>query len=180
MKQNKLSYSSQNQTLFKSIQPIYELSFPEDERRDFEELISLTETEPTFYADVYTEGDETVGFITYWQFNDFIYVEHFAVDEKTRGKGYGKVILKNLLKQADLPIILEVEKPENDINKRRIRFYENMGFRLSLKPYLQPPYSPDKKAVPLLLMSYGSMDMDAFFDKIVDVLHTKVYKATIL
>ncbi|MCD7971708.1 MAG: GNAT family N-acetyltransferase [Candidatus Azobacteroides sp.] len=175
MEYHQLSSSQQDPVLLKSIRSIYEQAFPPDERREFCEVLRIAEQEQAFHVDIYTQNGETIGFITHWNFEDFIYVEHFAVDEKTRGKGYGKVILENLLTQSSLPLILEVEPPEDEICKRRIRFYENIGFVLFSAPYLQPPYSPGKNPVSLLLMSFGLINMEVSFNKIVRILHQKVY-----
>lgn len=163
--------------IINSIRSIYERSFPEDERRDFADLAELTNTEPAFRIDIFTdENAESIGFISYWIFSDFVYVEHFAVDENKRGKGYGKFILEKLVNLSSLPLILEVEPPEDETSIRRIRFYENMGFILSKIPYLQPAYGPDKKSVPLLLMSKGNIDLNNCHDQVKETLFREVYK----
>lgn len=176
MQQHQLSNSNKNDSLLKSIRPIYEASFPVDERRDFEDLLSIAESEDFFHADIYVENDETIGFITYWHFPEFIYIEHFAVHENTRGKGFGNIILTNLLENSALPIILEVEKPENETSRRRIRFYENMGFTLCEKPYIQPAYAPEKNSLSLFLMHYGDIDMNISFEHVKNTLYKHVYK----
>ncbi len=162
--------------LLPTIRPIYESAFPLDERRDFEDIIHLTEYEPCFHVDICTDNNQTIGFITYWNFAEFIYIEHFAVDESQRGKGYGKKVLSELLHQEELPLVLEVERPEDEISIRRIRFYETMGFSLCKIPYVQPPYSQGKNPVDLFLMSYGKIDLNTKFDLVKSILYKKVYK----
>ena len=78
--------------------------------------------------------------------------------------------------QTSKPVVLEVEKPEDDFSRRRIGFYERLG--LKLWPdchYIQPPYDDKKKPMELLLMSYGSLDMNKLFGEVRDILHTQVY-----
>ncbi len=47
---------------------------------------------------IYDE-DEFCGIILYWQTENFIYVEHFAISVSKRGEGLGKKALKLLIKK---------------------------------------------------------------------------------
>lgn len=100
-----------------------------------------------------TEG-EAAGFITYWTFDSFVYVEHFAVGEKVRGGGLGGKALQEFRKMMARPVVLEVERPgSNDMADRRIAFYRRNGFHtIDSYEYMQPPYAPRLPEVPLLLM----------------------------
>ncbi|MDR3250140.1 MAG: GNAT family N-acetyltransferase [Tannerella sp.] len=175
MQQYLLSYEAQNEALLRSLRGIYETSFPPDERRRFEDVVRIASSEQAFHVDIYTESGETVGFIMYWNFEKFVYAEHFAVLEKYRGNGYGSTIIRSLLNRLALPLLLEVEKPEDETSARRIRFYEKLGLKLSAVPYRQPPYSADKNSVPMCLMSYGDIDLSKRFDEVRNVLYAKVY-----
>ena len=145
----------------KFIERIYTESFPPDERRDFSDVIS--------------DENKAVGFISYWEWNDFSYVEHFAVDSSCRGSGYGATAMTELLKRINNPAVLEVEKPLDDISQRRIRFYERLGFVLCTRPYTQPPYSSEKQPLELYLMSFGKIDLNQVFDTVASRIHQKVY-----
>jgi GNAT superfamily N-acetyltransferase len=173
-----ISDTSPNRELLNLILPIYETSFPADERRHFADVIRIAATESAFRAEIYTEGDVALGFILYWRFPVFIYAEHFAVSENVRGKGLGRSLFSRFLKQACLPVVLEVEKPEDATSIRRIRFYESLGMKLSTAPYLQPPYSADKHPVSLLLMSYGDIDLNKQMYNIETFLYRNVYRAS--
>ncbi len=63
-----------------------------------------------------------IGFIAIWEFDDFVYVEHFALTESCRGLGLGSKMLKETAKLFEKPLCLEVEPPTTDIARRRIRF----------------------------------------------------------
>jgi ribosomal protein S18 acetylase RimI-like enzyme len=160
-----------------AIRRLYESSFPVDERRCFNDVVRLAETEPAFHADIYsTEGhDGVVGFVFYWHFAPFLYVEHFAVCENLRGQGHGRAVFRDFLTRSDRPVILEVERPEDETSRRRIRFYERLGLTRSDVPYMQPPYGPDRQPVPLALMSCGNFDLGMRFDEVRDLLYVKVY-----
>jgi GNAT superfamily N-acetyltransferase len=153
------------------VQSLYESAFPPDERRDFGALLDIAATKPAFHAEIYKKETALLGFIFYWMFRDFVYVEHFAIAESLRGQGYGRRFLSELCRKTALPAVLEVEVPENELHKRRIRFYETLGFKLSDMPYLQPAYSPDKNPVPMLLMYRG----DVCLEKAVEEIGKEVY-----
>lgn len=157
------------------IERIYTESFPQDERRDFDEVVRLLRENDDFEIVMIADQEKPVGFISYWSWSDFTYMEHFAIDSHCRGAGYGAIAMTTLLQQIGKPAVLEVEKPTDDLSRRRIHFYERLGFTLSTRPYIQPPYSPDRNPLELYLMSYGAIDLDSVFDTVVSRIHSRVY-----
>ena len=77
---------------------------------------------------------------------------------------------------TDKDICLEVELPETEKAKRRIAFYERNGFFLNNYEYEQPAYSADKKAVPLLIMTYNKPVSYERFKEIRKELYLHVYE----
>lgn len=168
--------NAEDKEILSFIRQVYEESFPYDERREFEDIEKLLREKPEFKMIAVFAGKSPVGFLSFWEWDSFIYAEHFAIDSKTRGAGYGAEVLRNFLGQTSKPVVLEVEKSEDDFSRRRIGFYERLG--LKLWPdchYIQPPYDDKKKPMELLLMSYGSLDMNKLFGEVRDILHTQVY-----
>jgi ribosomal protein S18 acetylase RimI-like enzyme len=160
---------------FDAIWKIFKESFPEDERRNFKEQNDLLK-ESRYNLNPIYDGDEIIGFTAIWDFDDFTYVEHFAVKKDLRGKGYGSKIIKDVISKNDKLIILEVEKPETDEAIRRIEFYKRVGFHVNNYEYIQPPYDKDKQYVPLIIMSFpNKIDMSQFA-KIREDLYKIVYK----
>lgn len=73
------------------------------------------------------------------------------------------------------PLVIEVEPPTDEMACRRIGFYERNGLRLwNDVEYVQPPYSPDRHAIELKLMTYGGISLSAG-DKYVKRIHRDVY-----
>lgn len=155
---------------------LYLHSFPENERRDVEDWIRLTHNEPAFHNNIILEDSKNVGLITFWNFADFVYVEHFAIDNSIRGKGLGGLAIEMLLKKVEKPVVLEVEPPVGDIEKRRIAFYERHGFILCDKKYFQPAYDESKQGMELKIMYSGIDDIEEMYDEIVKSLYEKVYR----
>ncbi|MDO5570950.1 MAG: GNAT family N-acetyltransferase [Bacteroidales bacterium] len=172
---------TQNKVQVSTIEKIYTYSFPENERRDFNFLLELLNSDPYFNIVAVKDEQTTIGFITYWEFMKYIYIEHFAIDESYRGKGAGKFALNKFHQIIPLPIILEVEPPTNELSKRRISFYERLNFYLwSDLHYIQPPYRIGGESLKLILMSLGKIDLNRMFQEVVDTLYDKVYKVKAL
>ena len=140
-------------------------AFPENERRDDNRQRANTDRNPLFYCLlVQTEKEQPIGLLTYWQFDEFIYIEHFAMIDAERGKGYGSEAMKFFLSQAEKPVVLEAEMPHssNDQALRRIRFYKRLGFRVCSAPYKQPPYRCTDGWLPMKILKYGNLPFSYF------------------
>ncbi|MDL2255841.1 GNAT family N-acetyltransferase [Parabacteroides sp. OttesenSCG-928-K15] len=164
-----------NDPLLDKVEATYNDSFPPVERRDFSLVRNLLETEPDFTLLSLYWQDEYAGFITYWDLGGFLYVEHFALDPSARNGGVGSKAMQIFLSESELPVILEVEMPTDELSRRRIGFYERLGFVLDNTPYQQPPYRPDEGWFDMLLMAYGAIDLKKDFEKVRTALYSRVY-----
>lgn len=149
-------------------------SFPSCEHRTYDEQRAFFDNSKyTVYAA--WESEELKAFIAVWDFDDFRYIEHFAVNPKMRNGGVGGSVLKEVAEMSDKMLCLEAELPETDIAKRRICFYERNGFFLNEYSYIQPAITKGERPVPLVVMtSERTIDKDEF-EKIRDVLYKEVY-----
>lgn len=160
------------------VEDLYITAFPPEERRPLYKLYSLYNREDSPYnIEVIEEENKIVGFITYWDFEDYIYVEHFSISDKYRNGGFGKrSLLEFMAKMNHRPLVLEVELDTDEMAKRRIGFYQRLGFTLwDQLPYIQPPYLEGGMSLPMYLMSANGLDVAAHFEEIKDTLYRKVY-----
>ncbi len=171
--------SPKNTEALQFVEAIYIQSFPADERRPFCEVVHLLTEHSAFHLTLLSLDKRPMGFISHWQWEEFAYIEHFAVDSTQRGSGYGAQGMQQLLGLLGCPVVLEVEPPVEDLARRRIGFYQRLGFELCNLPYTQPPYSPELQSVSLLLMSYGNMHLDSCFESVVKQLYREVYGVTV-
>jgi len=155
---------------------IYEDTFPPDERRSWLQMASLFVNPQFCMSEIYLK-QEFIGFIAVWNLEDFRFIEHFAILDSLRGKGYGSQVLNYILSQKTSPVILEVEKMTSDLSMKRISFYEKLGFHLSDFEYFQPPYSIDKNKVKMLLMSYPDKIKSDDFEWIKNKIYKMVYQS---
>ena len=162
---------------FDQVFSIIEQSFPTDEYRTFEEHKELLK-EPGYCIYVqHTPHQETVGaFLAVWEFADFVYIEHFAIDSALRGNGIGSAVIQEAHQLFSKQICLEVELPTTNLAKRRIAFYERNGFFLNVYPYMQPPISKGKNELPLLIMTSEERIDQKRFGHIQQMLYQRVYK----
>lgn len=158
---------------FDSVYSIMEKSFPTDEIRPYNEQRELLFEER--YR-VYVYGDEPKGFIGTWEFDEFVFIEHFAVDETFRNSGLGSIMLNEFLSLQKKTVCLEVECPDTEIAERRIGFYERNGFFLNEYDYYQPPISKGKNIVPLMIMTSKGKVTKEVFKRMRNTLYQKVYR----
>lgn len=144
---------------------LYNESFPENERRLYKSAEHVAEFVKEkggkFHGFAIDDGGgDFLGFLSYWVFEGYIYIEHFAVQPEHRGKNIGRKLLSHLFKTVGENVLIEVEKPETEEARRRIRFYESCGFRMREDiNYVQPPYSAEQSGVEMMLMTHGDVKL---------------------
>ena len=152
-------------------------AFPYEERRDesHEEKCFLKKE---FNFCEIIDNNESVGLIVFWLFKEYLFVEHVAINKELRGKGYGSKTFELLKSQYNLPIILEAESPETEMQKKRIKFYENLGFKVNSYDYTQPSYH-NAQSVPLLVLSFPKILSQSEFDLFFKETRSVVYECGI-
>lgn len=160
---------------FTSAWKLYEEAFPFYERRKLEAQILLLKN-PNYKFDVFVEKNAFIGFILWWNFKDFQYIDHFAVTKSKRNNGYGAKILKEFIKRNSKPTLLEVELPDSSINTKRIKFYERLGFKLNQHQY-KVPSSIDDRKIDLLVMTYPRMISKENLSEFVSNNHPVIFKS---
>lgn len=165
------------QHLLREIKLLYVNSFPIEERREWTGIECLLQTEMSGYnMKVIMHNNQFAGFISWWKFDCFCYVEHFAINHNMRGKGTGAQALMQFINEVKSAVVLEVELPqEGEMARRRIDFYCRNGFVAhSHFNYIQPPYSKELPSVPLMLMT-ANAPANIDLNHIASTLHNKVY-----
>ena len=148
-------------------------NFPLNERREDGDTLKLL-SNANFHPYYIEENGNLVGFITLWQLKSCYFIEHFAVFDAYKNKGYGTKTL-NLIIKMYKNVILEVEEPLDNLKVRRIEFYKRNGFVLNDFEYYQPPYRSVDEPTKLLIMS--TFNVDGNFFKIKSELYKTVYES---
>ena len=156
---------------------LYVEAFPLCERRDNDKwLACLCDKDKPFVLFGIMCDNTFIGILSCWEFSDFVYVEHFAVNSNARGNGIGAKAMSALKAHyGSTPLVLEVEMPTEEIAIRRIGFYQRQGFCLNDKNYMQPPYRESESWFNLKLMTTDNAFLDAHFDMVRDDIYHKVY-----
>jgi len=162
---------------FKQFTDLMTLSFSEKERRACEDLPLLTKYEAFAIEAYFNYNSELEYFITHWNLDKFVFIEHFALSHHLRGKGMGSNVLRSFIDKKKCPIVLEVEPPVDSISRRRIQFYERLGFTLFHWKYQQPPYRQSDDFLDLLLMTNSPelLQNKNGFQSIKAEIHRRVY-----
>lgn len=156
---------------FEQLYALMEEAFPYGERRDEEEQKKLFDC-PYYHVYGMVNDAKVIAFLAAWELPSVRFVEHLATDASQRGTGIGKALLQEYMKQSEVPIVLEVEHPNTEIAKRRIHFYERLGFHLYPQlPYKQPSFH-QQSPIPLHLMTYP----DRYDITTMRIVHKELYK----
>lgn len=156
---------------FDSVYTQLENNFIPDERRERKDARALLEN-PAFTMYHILKNNEKVGFVTIWELDSFDFIEHFVIYENYRNQGLGAKTL-DLLKSRGKKLVLEAELPTDELQKRRVAFYQRCNFVKNQFDYTQPPYKKGGLGVPMVLMSYPCALNDA--ENTVSKIYKTVY-----
>lgn len=106
-----------------------------------------------YALEAWFDEDVFIGLSGCWQFAGYCYVEHLAIDDTLRSRGYGKQLLAQILTRAPLTI-LEIDPLSSEIAHKRLRFYQSMGFHANPWAHRHPTYHQGIADHELLVLSY--------------------------
>ena len=149
-------------------------AFPYEERRDISDQKKCLNNDFFKFFEIF-DDEADVGFITIWDFPEFIFIEHLAIDEEKRAGGYGSKALELVKGIYNKTIILEAEAPETDQQIKRIRFYNRQGFKMNSYEYEQPSYHGGE-GVSLKILSYPELLSQDEFDLFIKRTRENPYK----
>lgn len=166
-----------NKSDLEFVEKLYIESFPANERRPITQLHSVMEMDDRFDVFLLHNEDQVrVGFINSWTFDDFIFIEHFAISPEQRNTGTGQKALEAFIEYSKLPLIGEIELPNSsDFAARRVHFYERIGFKVWNLEYAQPPFESKYDAIPMLMITYGDVNLNNEFDSIRSTIYQGAY-----
>ena len=116
--------------MYSDFKALYSSSFPIFEQRTEEQQAWAFE-QAEYHLAGYTDKGRWIGFISYWEFDTYIYVEHFAIDAALRGQGYGSRVLRMFVEQKGKTVLLEIDLIVDEVSAARLRFYTHCGFRMN-------------------------------------------------
>ena len=138
--------------LFCLVDNLYGRAFPWHEQR---EVVAKQKAlaHASYALEAWFEGETFVGLSGCWTLGDKTYIEHLAIDDSLRGKGYGKRLLGQLLQRTS-QTLLEIDPLTTDIARQRLRFYQSMGFVANEFDHAHPSYHQGMADHELIVLSY--------------------------
>lgn len=135
----------------------------------------------TFHAGLYQvltlkDNDQIVGIMSFYQHDDFRFIDYFAIDGSLKGKGMGSKMLQYFINLDDKMVILEVEHPEDEQSKRRIAFYQRNGLYINDQfEYFVPPVRNLKHRLYFHLMSskrkLNNIEFEKYYPQILKMVY---------
>lgn len=143
---------SEEQALFPRLDSLYATAFPWHEQREPQSRRAAM-ADAHYVLEAWFDGEQFVGLSGCWIFDGYLYVEHLAVDGTLRSQGYGKRLLAQILQRQPVTV-LEIDPLTTDVARRRLRFYESMGFIANPWPHVHPAYHAETAGHELIVLSY--------------------------
>lgn len=172
------SISFEDKEYIKTIRGIYNSSFPENERIDFDIIQqSLKDKETAFTLEGIIYNNQLAGLISYLREDKYLILCYFALDKQYRNQGIGTEVLSILAdKYSNCTLIGEIEHPKDSLSKRRIGFYKRNNFYITDFGYKQPALIANTEPVPLLIISYPKELTKTEYQTIKDIFYKKIYR----
>ena len=173
---NRIRLTSIQDPMFHTAWKLYQDSFPRNERRSLSHQQTAFQS-VRYHMEIFTEQDKFIGLIGYWTFNEYVYVEHLAVNPTLRSGGYGSRIVSDFLSATNKTVILEIERVTDKTTARRLRFYERLGFQNNPYDHIQPLYHEDDPVgFHLTILSYPDPITPELYAQFDQELRTTVLK----
>lgn len=166
--------NSKDDKYFNDTMKIYQTSFPIFEQRIIKDQIEALENK-NYYSTIICENDRLIGLLFYWKYDNYVYIEHLAISLSLRGKKYGSKILKTFC-ENNKNIILEIDNPIDEISRKRLKFYSEIGFKLQEFDHIHPPYRKEYNGHKLKIMSFNRDLSKEEYNQFNVFLKTKVMK----
>lgn len=158
---NEFRIDSAEHFLYSSFSDLYRMSFPlYEQRQSANQLQALKDDR--YHLLAWQEEGVFLGFIAYWQFKDYLYIEHYAINPLLRGKGLGTIFLKNILGKTKSVVILEIDPVIDHISAKRLDFYSALGFMVNEYSHIHPPYHEGIKGHALKVLSSRLLCTDIY------------------
>lgn len=161
--------------LFEAFRDVYTVSFPiYEQRTDIQQREAFSSSH--YHLDCYMESERFVGFIAYWTFDEYVYVEHFAINPEMRGCGLGGKILNALINSENKRVILEIDPVTDEMSLARMRFYKSYGFSENAFPHIHPAYRKEYPGHNLLVLTTYGQATAAEYARFFSDLETVIMK----
>ncbi len=164
---------------YEAWEKIFLTSFPENERRPFASIHHLMLHDSRVHMECVIMRQEgtfpkCIGLLVWWDLESFVYVEYLAIDPDYRGKKIGWEVMSALLTAQHRPVVLEVELPIDDLTRRRVSFYQRLGFNLCPDAYEQPSYGV-VPGLPMSIMVAHQEQLSIPIASVIEKLKMEVY-----
>lgn len=159
------------------LEAIYTEAFPPEERRDWQEMLSLhaSEAPMQLYRITDTRSQRSLGLLSIWFLAEGLFGEYLAIDTSLRNRGWGREVIRRLKNNArKWPLIVEAEPPQTPMAARRLAFYAREGLHPILQEYLQPDYRRTGQPTPMYLLSSNPRPASALL-RWVETIYRTVY-----
>lgn len=151
-------------------------NFPSIEIKPYD-FMKQTFIDGDYRVFVLKDNNKIIGILSYFDSEEFVFADYFAIDGNNKGQGLGSKMLQRFIKNAGKQVILEVEHLLDEQSKKRVFFYQRNGFILNDQyDYFVPPVRSLKQPLYFHLMSYPRGIDKSEFNKYYPLILKLVYR----
>lgn len=172
-----IALDGEKSALFAQVDALYENAFPLHEKRNHAAKIRAL-NHVNYQLQAWFDDELFIGMIGMWDFGDYCYIEHLAVNDALRGQGYGKRMLSQFLRQSP-QTVLEIDPLTTEIARKRRDFYQSLGFQVNHYPHFHPTYHENLADHQLIVLSYPrQIDSQEYQRFLTDLCHEVMTDST--
>lgn len=160
---------------FDQFYTILQTHFPTKEIKEYQYLKGLFQA-GNMQAITLKEKGIIIGVLSYFDLQDFAFVDYFAIMNIYQGQQLGQKMLAYFKEYIAKPFVLEVELPEDTQSIRRIEFYKRNGMQLNEYTYIVPKMLDMSEELQFLLMSYPKLIQERDYSTIYQRIMNEVYQ----
>lgn len=161
---------------YNAFRDIYMLSFPVFEQRNDQQQLAAFHNK-NYHLWAILENEKLISFISFWNFEAYLYIEHLAVNPELRGKNIGSKTLNYFAKEVKKNILLEIDPPIDEVSKNRLRFYSRLEYKANHWKHLHPPYNsaypPHELVVLSLHQALKEEQYQQFYSDLINIVMTE-------
>ncbi|MBD8390308.1 GNAT family N-acetyltransferase [Dysgonomonas sp. BGC7] len=149
---------------YKQFLSVYKSSFPVFEQRSQEQQSAAFKNN-SYCLVALVKGDKLASFISYWEFDDYIYIEHLAVNSELRGQNIGSFTLSKFAQNNRKILLLEIDPLVDEVSKRRLCFYKKLGYKVNPYHHHHPAYRQGYDSHELLVLSLSEVLSENMYNR---------------
>lgn len=135
-------------------------------------LQTALDNNPAMQCNMIVTDSVNVGYVIYWDFSDFVFIEQIDITKPLRNTGIGTAALLQIIHDSFMPVVVEVI--DNELTESNIKFLSTLGFSTIEHIYCRPSEKDDGSCIPAMIMVTEDLP-NMKFETLKSIIHNHVH-----